>query len=139
MKLFGLIALTLVTLGAGAPLLAHHSFAAVFDSSKRTTIKGQVSKVDWRNPHMYLYVDAKDATGKMANWACETYPPNVLVRQGWKKTDLKQGDEITITGTVAKDGSNLIFISEIVFPDGSKRLGGAPSGDGSRPQAPPQE
>ena len=137
-KWLSMVAASFGLLLAVAPLFAHHSFAAVFDRAKRVTIKGQVTKVDWRNPHMYLYVDAKDSSGNLANWACETYPPNVLVRQGWKKTDLKPGDEITISGQGAKDGSNLIFISEIIFPDGSKRLGGAPTTDGSSIQRTPQ-
>jgi hypothetical protein len=141
-NLLGTLAAAGALIAAAAPALAHHSFAAIFDSTKRITIKGAVTRVDWRNPHMYLYVDAAGPDGQMQNWACETFPPNVLVRQGWKRTDLKPGDVVTISGTLAKDGSPLIFMSQIVFPDGSSRLGGGPpTADGTRParEAPPQQ
>ena len=133
-KLLVIVAACGGLLSAVAPVLAHHSFAAVFDSAKRGLIKGAITKVDWRNPHMYLYVDVTGPDGTVANWACETFPPNVLVRQGWKKDALKVGDPVTISGTLAKDGTNLMFIAEVTFPDGSKRLGGArPTADGTAP------
>src|SRR5580765_6990477 len=88
-----------------APLLAHHSFAAEFDANKRVTLKGTVTKVDWRNPHIYVYLNVKDGSGKVTEWACEGGPPNVLLREGWTRTSVKEGDEVTIDGAVAKDGS----------------------------------
>ncbi len=122
----GLLAIFVCTL-AVAPVWAHHSFAAVFDSKKQATVTGTVTKVDWRNPHMYVYADVRGDAGKVENWAFETFPPNILIRQGWLKDALKPGDVVTISGSLAKDGSNLMFIREITFPDGTKRMGGAPS------------
>src|SRR5579864_5168705 len=92
-------------LAAGAAL-AHHSFAAEFDGGKRVTLKGVVTKVDWRNPHIYVYLNVKEENGAVTEWACEGGPPNVLLRQGWTRTSVKEGDEVTIDGAVAKDSSN---------------------------------
>src|SRR5262245_33900888 len=78
---------------AAAGLSAHHSFAAEYDGNLPVTVSGTVAKIDWQNPHIYLYVDAKDDQGKVAQWKFEGYPPNMLVRQGWKRdTTMKVGD-----------------------------------------------
>ncbi|HEV3331389.1 MAG TPA: DUF6152 family protein, partial [Bryobacteraceae bacterium] len=102
------------------PAVAHHSFAAEYDSNQVLTIKGAISKVDWTNPHIYIYVDVKDASGKVTTWALEGYPPNTLKRTGFTKDTLKIGDEITITAYKAKDGTNTGAGREITFSDGSK-------------------
>jgi hypothetical protein len=70
-------------LAASLPLVAHHSFAAEFDSSKPVSLEGVVTKIDWMNPHIWLYVDTKDESGAAAHWQCEGGPPNALTRQGW--------------------------------------------------------
>src|ERR1700688_3345054 len=90
---------------AAAPLSAHHSFAAEYDSSKPVEFQGVVTKLDWMNPHVYFYVDVKDKDGKTVNWACEAGNPNALARRGWKRSSLKAGDSITVTGFRAKDGT----------------------------------
>ena len=108
------------------PGMAHHSFAAEFDANKTVTIKGVVSKVDWVNPHIFIYVDVKDAqTGKVANWACEMGSPNGLTRQGWTRNTLKVGMVVSFDGTRAKDGSNKANARNVLV-DG-KKLGAASS------------
>src|SRR5258707_3920856 len=88
---------------ASLPVLAHHSFAAEYDSSKAVTIKGKFVKMDWVNPHSWVWVEVTGADGKTATWRAETPPPNGLYRQGWTKNSLKVGEEITISGFLAKD------------------------------------
>ena len=86
------------------PVFAHHSFAAEFDGKKQVTLTGVVTKVDWVNPHAYIYVDVKGEDGTVVNWAIETGAPNALYRQGWRKADLKAGDMVTLDAFLAKDG-----------------------------------
>jgi hypothetical protein len=107
----------LAVLGQSA-LDAHHSFAAQYDSNKPVTLAGTITKVEWMNPHTYFYLDAVDDTGKSASWAVEGGAPNVLYRQGWKPTSLKEGDRVTIVGSRAKDGSNLANAVSFMLPDG---------------------
>ena len=105
---------------AGLPLFAHHSGAAVFDSSKHIELKGTVTKVEWTNPHAHFFMDVKDANGKITNWNLELASPNVLVRNGWKRNSLKEGDAVTVTGSPAKDNSTLGIAQSITLPDGRK-------------------
>lgn len=105
---------------AGTVTLAHHSNAAQFDSTKRITIKGEVTKVEWTNPHAYFYVMVKDNNGKTVTWSLEGFPPNTLLRTGWKTSYLKAGDVVTVEGSVARDGSNLMLGREVTLADGQK-------------------
>ena len=118
-----------------APVVAqaHHSFAAQYDSTKQVTLQGTISKVEWMNPHVYFYVDVPDETGKLVNWAVEGGAPNVLYREGWKPTSLKAGDKVTITGSRAKNGSNLINATSFKLPDGRCVFAGTsgPGGTGT--------
>jgi hypothetical protein len=107
-----------------APVLAHHSFAAEYDSNQLITLRGVITKVEWTNPHIYIYIDVKDASGKMVTWALEGYPPNTLKRTGFARDMLKIGDEITISAYKSKDGSNTGAGREVTFPDGSKKFAG---------------
>jgi hypothetical protein len=109
---------------AAVPLLAHHSFAAEYDSKDLVTLTGVITKVDWTNPHIYFYIDVKDASGNMVNWAVEGYPPNTLKRTGFTHDDLKIGDNVTITGYRAKDSSSRVAGREVTFPGGSKKFAG---------------
>jgi len=106
------------------PAMAHHSFAAEYDSNTVITLTGVVTRVEWTNPHMYIHLDVKDADGKVTNWSLEGYPPNTLKRTGFSKDSLKEGDTITITAYKAKDGSNMGAGREVTFPDGSKKFAG---------------
>ena len=103
-----------------APIFAHHSNAAMYDADKRTVIKGEVTKIQWTNPHSYIYIDVKDASGKVVNWALEGFPPNTLLRTGWKTSMLKTGDVLSVEGATARDGSNHLLAREITLPDTKK-------------------
>jgi hypothetical protein len=102
--------------------MAHHSFAAEYDSGKVVTLTGVISKIEWTNPHSYVYVDVKDASGQVTTWALEGYPPNTLKRTGFARGILKEGDTITITAYKSKDGSHTGAGREITFSDGSKKF-----------------
>jgi len=112
-----------------APVFAHHSFAAEYDGEKPITLKGVVTKVEWENPHMHFYLDVTDDKGKIEAWKFEGFPPNMLVRQGWKReTTLKVGDTVTVFAWRARNGLNLAHSREITFADGKKILSGPPAG-----------
>jgi hypothetical protein len=121
---------------AAWPLAAHHSFAAEFDSSKPVTLTGTFTKMDWVNPHSWIHMDAMNpATGKVESWAIETGPPNTLYRNGWRKDAIKEGSEIVVVGTLAKNGTNTVNARTVKTPDGKTLLAG--SSEGNSPQAPP--
>jgi len=110
---------------------AHHSFAAEFDFAKQVTLKGTITKVEWTNPHTYFYIDAKGENGKVENWAVEGGAPNVLYRQGWKPDTLKVGDQVTVVGSRAKNGSNLANATSFVLADGRCVFAGTSGPGGS--------
>ena len=116
-------ALFAVLLAAGAPALAHHSFAAQYDANKPITLKGKVTKVEWMNPHVYFYVDVKDDQGAVTSWACEMGGgPNSLIRQGWTKDSLKLDDVVTVEGFLAKDGSKLASARNVTLASTGKKM-----------------
>jgi hypothetical protein len=125
--IFGGFAIALGLFAATPPVFAHHSFAAEFDGNKQITLTGIVTKVDWVNPHAYIYVDVKGDDGAAVNWAIETGAPNVLYRQGWRKDDLKAGDTVTLQAFIAKDGSHTAAAREVKLPDGRKVFAGTPN------------
>ena len=112
---------------ACAPLWAHHSFAAEYDGKKPIHLAGVVTKIDWENPHVYVYIDVQDESGRVVNWALEGHPPNTLRRTGWTKGALKVGDAISVTGWRSKDDSDRIAGREVTLPDGKKLFLGPPS------------
>jgi hypothetical protein len=107
MRLVSTLAIAVGALCCSLPLLAHHSFAAEYDSRKTITVHGIVQKVAWVNPHAYVWVDVKDDSGKVITYAFESLSPNALMRGGWTKNSLKAGDEVTVDGYLAKDGKPL--------------------------------
>jgi hypothetical protein len=118
---------------AVAGVSAHHSFAAEYDSNKPVTVSGTVTSVEWTNPHIHFWVDVKSADGSVAHWRFEGYPPNMLVRQGWKKdATLKAGDAITVTGWQARLEPKLGAAREVTFADGKKMTAGPPAGTGGQ-------
>jgi hypothetical protein len=111
------------------PIEAHHSFAAEYDASKALRITGVINKVEWTNPHSYLYIDVKDDHGNLVTWTCEGGAPNTLSRRGFTKNAIKIGDTVTIDGYGAKDGSRLMDARRITLSDGRSFYSGSP-GDG---------
>ena len=109
------VALSITT----TPLVAHHSEAAQFDTTKPIKVSGVVKKVEWMNPHIWFYVDGKDeVTGRSAVWGFSAGPPATLVRRGIKKDVLKIGDTVKVDGFLAKDGSTNASGGKITFADG---------------------
>jgi len=112
-------------LAAAAPLLAHHSFAAEYDANKPIKITGTVTKVEWMNPHARFYVDVKSPDGKVVNWNFELGAIPVLLKQGWTKNSLKEGDAVTVEGSAAKDSSNTANARSVTLPGGRRVFGGS--------------
>ena len=129
-RLLGLVTLSAGLLMAATPAVAHHSFAAEFDSSKAVTLTGTVTKIEWTNPHAWFYINVKDETGAVANWGFEMGPPHLLQRQGWTRDTMKIGDQVTVAGTLAKNGTkrgNARNVTMAAGPQKGQRLGAASS------------
>ena len=117
----------LAFLSVSGLVFGHHSFTAEYDSSKPVTFKGTFVKMDWINPHSWVEFTVKGDDGRLTTWRAETPPPNGLYRSGWRKDMLKSGDEVTVQGFLAKDGSNHMWSQSVTFADGNRiTLGSAP-------------
>lgn len=110
---------------AGGAAVAHHSFASEFDAAKKLKLSGTVTKVEWRNPHTYFYVDVKGEDGAIHNWAMELGSPNVLMRRGWTRDTLKAGDQVTVEGARARDNSYKANANSVVMADGKRLFNGS--------------
>jgi hypothetical protein len=117
-------------------LSAHHAFASEYDEKKLVTVSGTVTNFKWTNPHAWLYVEGKDEAGTVGSWSFEMGSPNGLLHRGWKTLELKQGDQITVTGYLAKDGGNLANARTVTMPDGRKLFGGFQTTPGAPGKSP---
>jgi len=115
-----MIAVSAGLLMVGFPAAAHHSFAAEYDSSKKLELKGVVTKFEWTNPHAHFYLDVTDAKGKVANWNLELASPNMMQRNGWTRHSLKEGDQVVVVASQAKDGTHTASADTIQKSDGTK-------------------
>ena len=102
--------------------LAHHSYTAEFDLDRPVKLTGVLTRLEWTNPHIWLYLDIKDETGKVINWGFSASPPGMLTRRGITKNSLKLGEMLTISGHRAKDGSNNASGNVVIFADGRDAL-----------------
>jgi hypothetical protein len=129
-KLAGFVAVAVLLTGA-AQLLAHHSFAAQYDQTKPIEVKGTVTKVEWTNPHARFYIDSKNEKGEVTSWNFELASPNVLIRNGWKRTTLKIGDTVTAAGYLARmgpaEGPRMAIAGAVTGGDGRKLFASAPA------------
>jgi hypothetical protein len=116
----GLAALftTIALLASDVSIVAHHSFAAQYDSNKPITLKGGITRIEWANPHIYFYLDVADANGATEHWAIEGGAPSTLYRAGWRKDSAKVGDLVTVNGFLARDGSKLVNMQRALLADG---------------------
>ncbi len=119
-------AMALVVLAA-VPGRAHHSTAAEFDETKPLTLKGAITRMEWRNPHAWLFIDATEPDGSVVSWALELASPNALMRRGWRRDDLPVGTQVTVEGFRAKDGvfpRPTAVTRNVILPDGKKLFAG---------------
>ena len=114
------IAAAAVVLGAAAQVSAHHSFAAQYDPDKPVTLTGIVTKVEWTNPHARFYINVTGDDGKVTTWNLELASPNYLKRAGWSSTSLKEGDRVTVEGSMARSGANMANARVVTLADGKR-------------------
>lgn len=111
-------------------LLAHHSAATAYDTDKKITLRGTVTKLEWQNPHVFYYLDVADASGKVTNWAIEASTPNQLYRRGWRKDDLKVGEVVTLAdSSPARNGSPKAYGGTLTLANGRKVFSGSAATD----------
>jgi hypothetical protein len=123
----GLILLCFALAGS-ASLLAHHAFDTEFDANKPVTLRGVVTKVEWTNPHVWFYLNVKNAqTGEMENWGCEMGGPNGLQREGWSRNTIKIGEELIVEGFLARNGSKNVNSKNVTIASTGQKLGAASS------------
>jgi hypothetical protein len=114
---------------SAAPVLGHHSFAAEFNADAPINLTGVVTKIEWMNPHTFFYIDVEAEDGTYENWALEMGSPNGLMRRGWTRDSLQIGDEVSVTGSRAKDGSFKGNVRSVVLSSGERLFAGSSQPD----------
>src|ERR687892_2214320 len=126
MTRYGVFALAVGVFSSAISVSGHHSAASAYDVGNKITLKGTVTKVEWKNPHVFYYLDVADPSGTVANWAIEGSTPNQLYRNGWRKDDLKVGDAITVTGSSpARNGTKKAYGGTLTLANGRRVFGGS--------------
>ena len=120
---FSVVGLAAALLAAALPAAAHHSFAAIFDAAKPVKVTGTFTRLEWMNPHTWMYVDVKNDAGAIEAWAFELGSPNRLMRYGWNQDSLPTGTTVTVTGSRARDGSLKAAADKVMLPDGKQLFG----------------
>ena len=124
-----LLIAALALLAGARPVSAHHAFAAEYDANRKVRLTGNVTKIEWMNPHAHFYLEVRDGSGKISTWDLELTSPNTMERGGWTRKSLKVGDVVTVNGYLAKDGSNLAHARDVRLANGRRVLAGsAPEG-----------
>jgi hypothetical protein len=111
---------------AGSTTSAHHSFAAEYDAQKPIELKGEVLRIDFVNPHGWLYMSVKERNGKAVTWNVEMGSPNSLIRRGFNKNTIPKGTVVVVNGYRAKDGSRSVNGTNVTLPDGRRLFTGSP-------------
>lgn len=131
----GVLAAVAGILVSAVPVPAHHSFAAEYDANQPVTLTGSVTKIEWQNPHARFYLDVKDQKGGLTNWNLELASPNALVRNGWTRKSLNVGDDVTVEGSAARDGSKMANARVVRLANGRQVFAGSSGGDAPPPAA----
>jgi len=120
------VALVTIALTAGSRTsFAHHAFSAEFDQSKPVKVQGEITRLEWTNPHAWLFIDSKATDGKVVTWRFEMGAPNALLRSGWSKTDIKPGTQVTVSGFLARSGGSVGNAYQVRLADGRDLFAGS--------------